>query len=224
MTILSCMERWLPEPVMRKIKLLRMVWKYPYHFSTYAAALFDEPVSPEEVDALKAGLPPESCAAIDRYLKLRKLTEEDVFGYFPMVDLRTLHGGPEGALELQRRRLKTCLKKFPVLREHPTELLLETVLAHGLALASPEVLAYIRGRDFVDAGACRGQMTHFPAFPRTPEKKAGGSPGVPWGPLCAHPYCSALRISTGTDLKKRAGCAIIRGTDINSSTERKAEK
>ena len=165
MTMLSCLERWLPETTMRKIKLLRMVWKYPYHFSTYAAALFDEPVSQAEVEALKAGLPPESCAAIDRYLKLRKLTEDAVFGYFPMVDLRTLRGGPEGSFELQRRRLKTCLKKFPVLRRYPSELLRETILAHGLVLASPGELAYIRGRDFVDAGACRGEssllMTEF---------------------------------------------------------------
>ena len=162
---LSLLERLLPDPLMLKIKLLRMVWKYPCHFANYAAAVFDDPLDPEEIAALKDGLPAESCTAIDRYLRLHRLTEAKAFDYCTVVDLRTVRGGPDGAFALQQRRLKTCLKKFPVLRRYPAELLRETILVHGLALAEPKVLSYIRGRDFVDAGACRGEssllMTEF---------------------------------------------------------------
>lgn len=157
--ILSVMERLLPENIMLKIKLLRMVCLYPYHFSTYAATAFSDPLSDAEIAALKAGLDDESCAVVDQYLGIRKLTEYDVFQYFPMVDLRFVISPKQNDLILQQKRMRECLKKMPVLRGCRTEILQETSLVHGLVTASPEELTYIRGRDFIDAGAYCGESS-----------------------------------------------------------------
>ena len=157
--ILSTMERFLPQQIMLKIKLLRMVCLYPYHFSSYVATAFSEPISADEVAALKAGLDAESCVVLDKYLAIKKLTDEDVFKYFPMVDLRTACCPRQDDLFLQQKRMRDCVKNIPVLKNCRPEVLQETSLAHGLAVASPEELEYIRNRDFIDAGAYCGESS-----------------------------------------------------------------
>ena len=156
---LSAMERFLPAQIMLKIKLLRMVFLYPYHFSHDVATAFSEPVSADEVTALKDGLDTESCVILDRYLALKRLTDEDVFKYFPMVDLRSACSPKHDDLILQQKRIRDCVKNIPALRNCRSEVLQETSLAHGLAVASSKELEYIRNRDFIDAGAYCGESS-----------------------------------------------------------------
>ena len=144
---------------MLKIKLLRMVYLYPYHFSSYAATVFSDPFSDAEIAALKAGLDEESCTVLDRYLAIKRLTEYDVFQYFPMVDLRFVGSPRSDDLVLQQKRMRDCVKNIPALRRCQAGVLKEVCLAHGLATASPEELSYIRHRDFIDAGAYCGESS-----------------------------------------------------------------
>lgn len=154
--LLCLVDRFFPEKIARKIKLLRLVLNGDCHFENFIK-IFPDKIMDDELALLKNNLDEKSLRNIDRFLQLQSYSNlvRDRLDISPfiIVDCSKIETNDPDELVKFRNLGHLAVKKYRFFGHK----IKEYTLVHGLTELSSTALDYIKDKDFIDAGAFEGE-------------------------------------------------------------------